>query len=191
MALFCRNTRPRCSAGRLAMPFPQQYALDTHSFLFPEQSAKIAGNGAIRPVALRGLSAGLRHIGRCAVFPNLCRSFADRRRSDTLLSPGPSSRSTAANASFLASCGLDLVQGTVPVQEAFPALLLTAALSALLLLGSILIFRKKSALRLMFHSDFCRFFTRQIGWNPITLKQLSHGRGNWNDQINKSCMKPF
>ena len=45
--------------------------------------------------------------------------------------------------SFLASCGLDLVQGTVPVQEAFPALLLTAALSALLLLGSILIFRKK------------------------------------------------
>ena len=66
--------------------------------------AKIAGNGAIRPVALRGLSAGLRHIGRCAVFPNLCRSFADRRRSDTLLSPGPSSRSTAANA--LVSCKL-------------------------------------------------------------------------------------
>ena len=56
-------------------------------------------------------------------------------------------RSPFANAarlpSFLASCGLDLVQGTVPVQEAFPALLLTAALSALLLLGSILIFRKK------------------------------------------------
>ena len=33
-AIFCRNTRPRCSAGRLAMPFPQQYALDTHSFCF-------------------------------------------------------------------------------------------------------------------------------------------------------------
>lgn len=40
-------------------------------------------------------------------------------------------------------CGLDLVQGAIPVREAFPALLLTAALSALLLLGSILIFRKK------------------------------------------------
>ena len=40
-------------------------------------------------------------------------------------------------------CGLDLVQGAIPVREAFPALLLTAALSELLLLGSILIFRKK------------------------------------------------
>ena len=28
------KSRPRCSAGRLAMPFPQQYALDTHSFCF-------------------------------------------------------------------------------------------------------------------------------------------------------------
>lgn len=34
LSLSCRNTRPRCSAGRLAMPSPQQYALDTHSFCF-------------------------------------------------------------------------------------------------------------------------------------------------------------
>lgn len=44
---------------------------------------------------------------------------------------------------FLASCNFELVRGAIPVRETFPSLLLTAALSALLLLGSILIFRKK------------------------------------------------
>ena len=112
-------------------------------FLFPEQSPKSLGMALFALWLFGAFLLACVTLGGVLFSQTYARSFADRRRSDTLLSPGPSSRSTALTPSFLASCGLDLVQGTVPVQEAFPALLLTAALSALLLLGSILIFRKK------------------------------------------------
>lgn len=44
---------------------------------------------------------------------------------------------------FLASCNLELITGACIAQDILPALLVTAALAALLLLASVLLFRKK------------------------------------------------